>query len=143
MDIAIPIASLSLSAAQTVAAAALIHAHAAGLRVCVAVVDHAGLPLVLLRQPGCSLHAADMAADKAYTAVSFRRATSAWPELLQGRSAAVRDTLPRRPHFVLTAGGLPITIDGQTIGAVGVSGAMEGQDEACAQAGLLAIGISV
>jgi len=40
---------------------------------------------------------------------------------------------------VAFGGGLPIAVDGECIGAIGVSGASEEQDEACAQIGLDAI----
>lgn len=45
-----------------------------------------------------------------------------------------------RPRMVVFGGGLPIRIDGELVGGIGVSGASAEQDEACARAGLEAIG---
>ena len=54
-------------------------------------------------------------------------------------SVAVREGIVRRARFVGFGGGLPIVLDGQRIGGIGVSGASEAQDGMIAQAGLDAI----
>jgi len=54
----------------------------------------------------------------------------------------VREGIVRRPRFIAFGGGLPILEAGQRIGGIGVSGGSEEQDEACAQAGLRAIGLN-
>lgn len=46
-----------------------------------------------------------------------------------------------RPRLVTLAGGVPIVEDRQIIGGVGVSGASEEEDTACALAGLRAVGL--
>ncbi|TAM38012.1 MAG: heme-binding protein [Burkholderiaceae bacterium] len=130
-------------AAQAIASAACACAQAQGLRINVAVVDASGVLMAFLRMPGAFLHSIDIAIDKAYTAAGFGVPTGAWTEALASHSPAVRDGLPRRPRFVAFGGGLPIVEDGVLIGAIGVSGGSESQDEACAQAGLGAIGLSV
>ena len=95
-----------------------------------------------LRMPGAPLHSVDIAIDKAYTAVSFGLPTSRWTEVLQSHSPAVRDGLVQRPRFVAFGGGLPIVEDGKCIGAIGVSGGSEQQDEQIAHAGLAALGLA-
>ena len=84
----------------------------------------------------------DIAIDKAYTAAGFGLPTSAWTAALESHSAAVREGLPRRPRMVCFGGGLPIRNEGKLIGGIGVSGGSEDQDEACARAGLTAIGLT-
>lgn len=114
-------------------------AEALGLAVNIAVVDHAGILVGFIRQPGAPLHSIDIAIDKAYTAASFGLATGKWPDALQAHSPAVQDGLLRRPRFVAFGGGLPIEIDGQRLGGIGVSGGSEAQDELIAGAGLAAL----
>lgn len=127
------------TAAARAVDAAVEHARAAGLNVCVAVVDACGLLTAFRRMPGAPLHSSDIAVDKAYTAASFGMATSRWAEVLPKYSAAVQQGVPLRARMTLFGGGLPIVHDGMVIGAVGVSGADESQDEECARRGCDAI----
>ncbi|ASW03935.1 GlcG/HbpS family heme-binding protein [Paraburkholderia aromaticivorans] len=111
------------------------------VRICAAVVDVGGNPLAFLRMPGAPLHSVSISEDKAYTAVSFGMPTSRWHDELKTQSEAVRQGLPSRPRFVAFGGGLPICVAGEVIGGIGVSGASEEQDEACARAALGATGL--
>jgi uncharacterized protein GlcG (DUF336 family) len=129
------------TAASDAVRASVAHAASLGLRINVAVVDPGGNLAAFLRMPGAFLHSIDIAIDKAYTAASFGLPTSQWHAALQQHSDAVRDGLLRRPRFVAFGGGLPVLENGQRIGGIGVSGGSEQQDEACAQAGLTAIGL--
>lgn len=129
-------------AAARAVRAAVEAAQAMGLRINVAVVDRAGVPAAFLRMPGAPLHSVDIAMDKAYTAASFGLATSRWTEVLADHSEAVRAGLTQRPRFVAFGGGVPLLEDGELIGAIGVSGATEQQDEQCALAGARAIGLA-
>lgn len=113
-----------------------------GVRVNVAVVDASGVLAAFLRMPGAPLHSVDIAIDKAYTAASFGLATSQWSAALQQHSSAVREGIVLRPRFVAFGGGLPVMENGQRIGGIGVSGGSEQEDEACARAGLTALGLN-
>ena len=135
-------AVISAEAAHACVGAAVKAAHAMGLCVNVAVLDASGVLAAFLRMPGAPLHSVEIAIDKAYTAVSFGLATSQWHGALQGHSDAVREGIVRRPRFVAFGGGLAIVDQGHRIGAIGVSGASEAQDEAVAQAGLNALGLA-
>ena len=135
-------AVISAEAAHACVGAAVKAAHAMGLCVNVAVLDASGVLAAFLRMPGAPLHSVEIAMDKAYTAVSFGLPTSQWHAALQGHSPAVREGIVRRPRFVAFGGGLAIVDQGQRIGAIGVSGASEAQDEAIAQAGLNALGLA-
>ncbi|MDN5874895.1 MAG: heme-binding protein [Sinobacteraceae bacterium] len=126
-------------AAQAALAAAVQKAEALGVKVNVAVVDSGGNLAGFLRMPGAFLHSIDIAIDKAYTAAGFGMPTGDWPRILQESPPAVRDGLPRRPRVVAFGGGFPIEVDGERIGAIGVSGGSEQEDEQCARAGLEAI----
>jgi uncharacterized protein GlcG (DUF336 family) len=94
-----------------------------------------------LRMPGAPLHSVDIAIDKAYTAVSFGLPTHQWTDVLQSHSVAVQQGLVLRPRFVAFGGGLPIVEGTERIGAIGVSGGSEAQDQAIAQAALDALGL--
>lgn len=129
---------LSLEAAQTAALAALESCRKSGYQVAVAVVDRAGLTQVLLRDRFAGAHTIEVASDKAWTAASFRTATSVLAtETHAGRPMSGLRNLPR---FMAAGGGLVIEGGGTTFGAIGVSGAPGGDaDDACAQAGIKAI----
>ena len=142
MQIAHSQSVIGWEAAAAAARAAAAHAEKLGVRINVAVVDTGGTLAAFLRMPGAPLHSVEIAIDKAYTAVSFGLATSQWHAALQQHSSAVREGLALRPRFVAFGGGLPVVDSGQRIGGIGVSGGSEEEDEACAQAGLLAIGLS-
>ncbi|MEO8119155.1 MAG: heme-binding protein [Rhodoferax sp.] len=129
-------------AALAAVGAAVQAAEAMGARINVAVVDASGVLASFLRMPGAPLHSVEIAIDKAYTAASFGLATSQWSAALQQHSSAVREGIVLRPRFVAFGGGLPVIENGQRIGGIGVSGGSEQQDEACARAGLAAIGLT-
>ena len=142
MQVAVPQSVIGWDAANTAVRAAVQHANSLGIVINVAVVDAGGNLAAFLRMPGAFLHSIDIAIDKAYTSASFGLATSKWHGALQEHSEAVREGIARRPRFVGFGGGLPIVAAGQRIGGIGVSGGSEAQDEACAQAGLAAIGLN-
>ena len=129
-------------AAAAAVAAAVRSAEAAGTKVNVAVVDAGGNLAAFLRMPGAFLHSIDIAIDKAYTAAGFGLPTGAWTEALMAHSPAVRTGIPLRPRMVCFGGGLPLRHEGRLIGGIGVSGGSEQEDEACARAGLAAIGLN-
>ena len=134
--------SIAWTAAHAAVGAAAQAAAAMDARVNVAVVDASGVLAAFVRMPGAPLHSVEIAIDKAYTAVSFGLPTHQWTEALQGHSAAVRDGIVRRPRFVAFGGGLPLVEAGQRIGAIGVSGGSEEQDQAIAEAGLDELGLA-
>lgn len=142
MDISETQRVIGWDAAARAVRAAVEAAAALGLRINVAVVDRSGVPAAFLRMPGAPLHSVGIALDKAYTAASFGLATSRWSEVLTQHSEAVRVGLTQRPRFVAFGGGVPLMEAGELIGAIGVSGATEDEDEQCALAGARAIGLA-
>jgi uncharacterized protein GlcG (DUF336 family) len=130
--------SLSPEVALEAAQAALKKCRDNGFQVAVAVVDRFGQPQVMLRDRYAGLPAHDTAVAKAYTALSFRAATS---ELSKSIKSGQMDAgLARLPHVAMLAGGLMIEAGGTLLGGIGVSGAPGGdKDEECAKAGLDAV----
>jgi glc operon protein GlcG len=123
--------TLTLEAARKVAAAAEAEARRNNWNVAVAVVDDGGQLVLFQRLDGTKLVAIDIAVRKARTAVYFQSETRALEEeVTKGRTAL----LPI-DGFMPLEGGVPLVVDGQIIGAIGVSGVTGEQDGQCAQAG--------
>jgi glc operon protein GlcG len=100
----------------------------------IAVVDEGGNLMALERLDGTFAAGANISIGKARTAVLFKRPTKAFEDIIKnGRTAMV--ALPDA-YFTPLQGGVPITIDGEIVGGVGVSGAASAQqDEELAIAG--------
>jgi uncharacterized protein GlcG (DUF336 family) len=127
--------TLTLEAARKVAAAAEAEARRNNWTVAVAVVDDGGQLVLFQRLDGTKLVAIDIAVRKARTAVYFQSETKALEEeVTKGRNAL----LPI-DGFMPLEGGVPLIVDGQIIGAIGVSGVTGEQDAQCAQAGAKAL----
>jgi glc operon protein GlcG len=127
--------TLSIDGAHKVIAGAVAHAkkvNAPGG--VIAVVDEGGNLMALERLDGTFAAGANISIGKARTAVLFKRPTKAFEDIIKnGRTAMV--ALPDA-YFTPLQGGIPITIDGQIVGGVGVSGAASAaQDEELAMAG--------
>lgn len=131
-------ATLSWAAAALAVQAAVSKAAELGIRVHAAVVDGHGNTLAYLRMPGAFFHSESLAVDKAYTAASFGFPSGEWLTVA-GDNERLRVGLITRPRLVVLGGGLPILHEGACIGAVGVSGGSEEQDEICANAALSAL----
>jgi len=116
---------LTLAGARIVAAAAETEAKRLNTTGAVAVVDDGGNLLYLLRIDNTFPAGSYVAMDKARTAATFRMPTRNLEDAVKnGRLSlvAVSEMTP-------LAGGVPITIDGQIVGAVGVSGAANAQQD--------------
>ena len=118
--------------AQTMAQAAIAQCRANGYRVTATVLDSGGNMKVVLRDDGSALVTIDLSHRKAYAAVIFRRSSA---ETVKAFGAMTPS--PVIEGTVMLAGGVPVKVGNDTIGAIGVSGAPGGdKDEACANAGL-------
>ncbi len=111
-----------------------------GYRVSVSVVDRDGLLRSMARADGAGPHTIDSSRKKAYTAASLRRQTSELAELI-AKVPALEALRNMNDNILMLGGGLPIEIGGEVVGGIGVGGAPGAHlDDACAQAGLDAIG---
>ncbi|HYW91184.1 MAG TPA: heme-binding protein [Gammaproteobacteria bacterium] len=130
--------NLHWEAALAGARAAIDRAEALGIAVNVAVVDAAGTPVAFLRMNGAPLHSIGIAEDKAYTAAGFGLSTADW-DRVTGDDENLRRGLASRPRLLMLGGGLPVFVDGDCVGGIGVSGGSEAQDGECARTGLEAM----
>ena len=111
-----------------------------GYRVSVTIVDRAGVLRAMARSDGAGPHTIDSSRKKAYTAASLRRPTTELAELVN-KAPAVQALRDMNDQVLILGGGLPIEIGGEIVGGIGVGGAPGAHlDDACAQAGLDAIG---
>jgi uncharacterized protein GlcG (DUF336 family) len=111
-----------------------------GYRVSVSIVDRAGQLRALGRADGAGPHTVDSSRKKDYTAASLRRPTTELAELIN-KMASLQSLRDMNEHILILGGGLPIEIGGDVVGGIGVGGAPGAHlDDACAQAGLDAIG---
>jgi uncharacterized protein GlcG (DUF336 family) len=120
-----------------IAAGAEAEARANRWAVAISIVDDGGHPLWLVRLDGASPISAYIAPEKARTAAMGRRESRAYEEMInQGRTAF----LSAPGLQAMLEGGVPILVDGQVVGAVGVSGVKASEDAQVARAGIAALG---
>src|SRR5271166_3433334 len=120
---------LNLAALKTMAAAAEAEAQKRNVQVTICIVDESGNLLFLQKADGAGLNTIQFAQRKAKYAALYGRPSAAAEDSLKGGNLAVLvfpDGFPNR-------GGLPIKVDGKTIGSIACSGAASEVDEAISQ----------
>ena len=123
---------------KKIAAAAEAEALANHWAVTIAIVDDGGHLLALQRLDGAAPLTAHIAPAKAKTSAMGRRETKIYEDIINnGRTAFLT-----APYIEgLLEGGVPVIVDGQVVGAVGVSGVKSEQDVQIAKAGISALGL--
>jgi uncharacterized protein GlcG (DUF336 family) len=125
---------LTLAIALTMAQTAHDMCTGQGYNVSVHVLGRDGEILVSMRGDGANPHTMENSMRKAYTSRMQRRASGEFAEAAKKNPVAGALHLDK---IIPAQGALPITVDGDTIGAIGVSGSPGGdKDEACAKAGI-------
>ena len=124
--------ALTLEAAKKLAALAESEATKNKWTMVIVIVDDGGNVMYLERMDNTQIGSIEVATQKAKTAISFKRPTKSFEE----RALAGRNVLLALPGVVPIEGGLPIVVDGQYLGAIGVSGGASDQDGAVAKAAL-------
>lgn len=125
---------LSLDDVKVVVDAAEAEARKNDWNVVIAVVDDGG-HLMYLQRDKVQLGSIDVAITKAKTALMFRRPTGFWEDTVAaGRQGylALKEMLP-------IEGGVPLTYNGQIVGAIGVSGVKSSEDGQIAEVGASAL----
>jgi glc operon protein GlcG len=122
---------LTLGMAKKLIAAAESEARKRGATVVIAVVDDGGQLILLERLDDTQVASVEVAIGKARTAAIFRRPSKVFEDQVKnGRVAALA-----LPGATPLQGGIPITVDGKVIGAIGASGNSPQEDEEIALAG--------
>jgi len=128
---------LTLSDVRAIAHAAESEAQSNQWAVTIAIVDDGGHLLWLQRLDGAAPISAHIAPAKARTAALGRRESKVYEDVInQGRSSFL--SAPTLEGML--EGGVPVLVDGQCVGAVGVSGVKSSEDAQVARAGIAALG---
>ena len=122
--------TITLALAKRLMAAAEREIGARGWAMYVAISDDSGTPVLVAAVNGAQLASYDISVSKARAAVHFRRPTKVWEERVRGGAPNVMSLR----GVVASEGGVPLVVDGQVIGAVGVSGGTGAEDGVVAQA---------
>ncbi|MFE1572115.1 heme-binding protein [Comamonas odontotermitis] len=127
--------NMSLELASQIAAQTVAACTANGYAVTATVVDRAGGVRAVQRADNAGPHTVEASRAKAFTSVSAKAPSLAIMENAQKNPAAAN--LKDIPGFLLLGGGVPVKVDNEVIGAVGVAGAPGGHlDDQCAQTAL-------
>lgn len=135
---------VTLSGAQAIIAAAQTKAEAMKLKVNIAVVDDGGHLLAFARMDGARPASSYTAMTKATAAATLRAPTGPFPpgaETADVQLSLAVENAAQASGGKMTSlyGGVPIEVDSQVIGAVGVGGATGQQDAEIARAGIAAL----
>lgn len=127
---------LDLNDARLLLEGARSHATQIGVPMCIAVTDPSGNIVAFERMDGGKISSITIAIDKAFTAAAARKATHEYGEASQPGSPAYGINTAIGGRLMVVGGGLPVIVDGEVVGAIGVSSGSPAQDRAVAQAGV-------
>lgn len=129
--------TMGLALARELTMAAEAEARKNNWNVVIVIVDETGNLVTLTRMDDTQYGSLDVAQKKARTAAKFRRSTRVFNDrILKQNDQAVLSV----PDVIAIPGGLPLTVEGKVIGAIGVSGVTSDQDEQIANAAVAALG---
>jgi uncharacterized protein GlcG (DUF336 family) len=135
--------SLTLAEAKQILSAAEAKAESLGIAYNIAVVDAGGHLLAFSRQDGALIGSIDLAIDKASTARIFDKTTALLATLAQSGQSLFGIQESNAGKVVIFGGGIPITFEGNIVGAVGASAGTVEQDIAVAEAGIAAFSAGI
>jgi glc operon protein GlcG len=127
--------TLNVAAMKIMVAAAEAEAKKQNVSVTICIVDESGNLLFLQKADGVSLNTVEFARQKAKFSALYGNPSKDAAESVKGGNMSALAF----PSYFPNQGGLPIKVDGQTIGGIAASGAKSEIDEAIAQAGLDAL----
>lgn len=127
--------SLTLDAAKKIAAAAEAEARKNNWNVVITIVDEGANLLFLEKMDGTQIGSIEIAQMKARTAIKMKRPSKAFEDMIVGG----RNAVLKLPDILGVEGGLPLVVDGQFLGAIGISGVTSVQDGQIAAAGVKAL----
>jgi uncharacterized protein GlcG (DUF336 family) len=130
--------SISAELAQNMVNAAVAKARELGVSENVAILDDGGNLKAFSRMDGAAVLCIEMAQNKAYTAL-FGVSTQEFFDFIQGDPSLLAG-IPTLSRVAAWGGGFPIKVDGEVVGAIGISGAPAVQNDVdCARAALALI----
>lgn len=129
---------LSQSDARILIAGAARKAEEIGVPMCIAITDESGNLIAFERMDGGKIHSTTIAQDKAFTAASARKGTHEYNAACipgsDNHLFGIHTALGGR--LCIVGGGLPVSVNGEVVGGIGISSGSPQQDMTCAQAGI-------
>ena len=132
------ITRLDINDAYALIAGARAKAEEIGVPMCIAVTDESGNLIAFERMDGGKITSINLSIDKSFTATGIKKSTHALGEVNQPGQPAYGISSTLGGRMVVIAGGLPVLVDGEVVGGIGVSSGSPAQDLAVAEAGVLA-----
>lgn len=128
---------LSLEEAQILIDGAALKAREIKVPMCIAVTDESGHLIKFDRMDGGKVSSISIAIDKAFTGAVARRGTHIYNELCVPGKPTFGIHVSNDGHFSIIGGGLPVWVNGEIVGGVGVSSGSAEQDQVCADAAIV------
>ena len=107
-----------------------------GVPMCIAIVDEGGNLIAFERMDGGKITSAIIAQDKAFTAAGARKATHEYNAACQPGNLVFGIHTAIGGRLCVVGGGLPVVVDGDVVGGIGLSSGTPQQDMDCARAGI-------
>jgi uncharacterized protein GlcG (DUF336 family) len=107
-----------------------------GVPMCIAITDESGNLVAFERMDGGKVTSITIAIDKSYTASAAKKATHEYGAASQPGSPAYGIASAIGGRLMVVGGGLPVLVDGDVVGAIGISSGTPAQDREVAQAGI-------
>ena len=127
---------LDISEAQILIEGAARKANEIGVAMCIAVTDESGHLIKFDRMNGGKVSSISIAVDKAATGAIARHGTHVYNQLCVPGSPTFGIHITNSGHFSIIGGGLPVLVDGEIVGGIGLSSGTAEQDRICAEAGI-------
>ena len=127
---------LDTDEAQILIEGAAAKARELGIPMCIAVTDESGHLIKFERMNGGKISSISIAIDKAATGAIARNGTHVYNQLCVPGSPTFGIHITNGGHFSIIGGGLPVHVEGEIVGGVGVSSGTAEQDRICAEAAI-------
>ena len=127
---------LAIEEARILIDGAALKAREIKVPMCIAVTDESGHLIAFDRMDGGKVSSISIAIDKAFTGAVARRGTHIYNQLCVPGQPTFGIHVTNGGHFSVIGGGLPVWVNGEIVGGVGVSSGSAEQDQVCAEAAI-------
>jgi len=127
---------LSIEDADILIEGAANKAREIGVPMCIAVTDESGHLIKFDRMNGGKVSSISIAIDKAFTGAVARQGTHIYNQLCVPGSQTFGIHATNNGHFSIIGGGLPVLVDSEIVGGIGLSSGTAEQDLVCAEAAI-------
>ncbi len=127
---------LSLADAAVLIDGAIAASNDISVPMCIAVTDESGHLIDFKRMDGGKISSISIAVDKAFTAAVARKGTHVYNQLCVPGQPTFGIHVTNNGHFSIIGGGLPVFVNGEIVGGVGISSGTAVQDQQVAEAAL-------